>query len=89
MEPFVVSSTSSLSIVQSILISMNFQIGKKTKYDPNHVISQRTASCKIGNYEHQEDEELAAKANHSYSKYIAEKTNSGQRKNKESVRKKH
>ena len=59
MGPFVVSSTSSLSIVQAILRSMNFQFDKKTKYDPKHVISQRKESFKIGNYEHQEDEELA------------------------------
>ena len=58
MEPFVVSSTSALSIFQAILRSMIFQLDKKTKYDPKHVISQRKASCKIGTYEHQEDEEL-------------------------------
>ena len=40
MDPFVMSSTSSLSIVQTILRSMNFEFDKKTKYDPKHVISQ-------------------------------------------------
>ena len=65
-EPFVVSSTSDLSIVQTILRSMDFQLDKKTKYDPKHVTFERKACCKISNYEHQEDEELAAKANHSY-----------------------
>ena len=43
---------------------MNFQFDKKTKYDPNHAISERKAVLKIGAYEHQEDEELEAKANH-------------------------
>lgn len=66
MEPFVTSSTFVLSIVQAILRSMNFQLDKKSKYDPKHVISQRKPRCKIGSYEHQEDEELAAKANHRY-----------------------
>lgn len=66
MEPFVVISTSSLLIVQAILRSLNFQLDKKTKYDPKHVISQRKAYYKIGNYEYQEDEELATKANHNY-----------------------
>ena len=56
---------------------MNFQFDKKTKYGPNHVISQRKAVWKSGAYERQEDEELAAKANHSYTKQDAEKNNSG------------
>jgi len=67
-EPFVVSSTSVVTIVQNILRSMNFQFDKKTKYDPKHVISQRKVVLKIGAYEHQEDEEFAAKANQSYTK---------------------
>ena len=54
-EPFVVSSTSVVTIVQNILRSMNFQFDKKTKYDPKHVISQRKEVLKIGAYEHQED----------------------------------
>ena len=83
MEPFVVSYTSTLSIVQAILRSMNFQLDKKTKYDPKNVISQRKESCKLGTYEHQEDEELEAKANHNYIEQFAEKTNSEQRKDKE------
>ena len=62
----IVSSTSVVTIVQNILRSMNFQFDKKTKYDPKHVISQRKAILKIGAYEHQEDEELEAKSNHSY-----------------------
>ena len=80
MDPFVVSFTSSLSIVQAILRSMNFQLDMKTKYDPKNVISQRKASCKIGTYEHQDDQELDAKANQDYTEQVEEKTNSGQRK---------
>jgi hypothetical protein len=66
MEPFVVSSTSAITIVQNILRSMNFQFDKKTKYDPKQVISQRKEVWKIGAYEHHKDEELVAKASHSY-----------------------
>ena len=66
MELFVVNSTYALSIVQAILKSMNFQLDKKTKYDPKHVISQRKASCKIGTYKHKDDGELEAKDNHIY-----------------------
>ena len=65
-EPFVVNSTVALTIVRSILKSMNFQVDKKAKYDPKHIISQRKLSSRLGTYEHIEDEELAAKANHSY-----------------------
>ena len=83
-EPLVVNSTSSLSIVQIIHRSMNLQLDQKTKYDPKHAISQRKTVFKIGAYEHQEDEELAAKANHSYTKQDVENTNSGQGKDKES-----
>jgi hypothetical protein len=52
MEPFVVSSTYALSIVQAILRSMNFQLDRKIKYDPKYVKSQRKESYKIGTYEH-------------------------------------
>ena len=62
---------------------MNFQFDKKTKYGPNHVISQRKAVWKSGAYERQEDEELAAKANHSYTKQDAEMTNDGEGDDKE------
>ena len=68
MEPFVVTSTSDLSIVQAIFRSMNFQLDRKIKYDPKHVISQRKESCKIGTYGHQDDEELATKATQKYTK---------------------
>ena len=40
-EPFVVNSTTALTIVRNILKSMNFQVDKKVKYDPKHIISQR------------------------------------------------
>ena len=64
--------------------SINFQLNKKIKYDPKHFISQRKASYKICTYEHQDDEELEAKANHDYTEQVAEKANSEQRKYKES-----
>ena len=38
-EPFVVSSTSAVIVVENILRSMNFQFDKKTKYDRKHEIS--------------------------------------------------
>ena len=63
MDHFVVNSTSTLSIIQAILRSMNFQLDKKIKYDPKHVISKRKGSCKIGMHEEQYDEELEAKTN--------------------------
>ena len=51
-EPFIVSSTFAITIVQNTLRSVNFQFDKKTKYGPKHVISQRKAFLKIGAYEH-------------------------------------
>lgn len=66
MEPFVVNSTFALLIIQGILRNMNFQLDRKIKYDPKHVISQRKASCKIGTYDHQDDEELEEKDNQKY-----------------------
>jgi hypothetical protein len=83
-EPFVVISTSAITVVQNILRSMNFQFDKKTKYDPKHVISQRKAILKIGAYEHQEDGELEVKANHSHTKKDAEMSSNGQGEDKES-----
>lgn len=38
-DPFVVNSTNSLTIVQNVLKSMNFQVDKNAKYDPKHIIS--------------------------------------------------
>ena len=83
-KPFVVISIYVVTIVQNILRSMKFQSDKKTKYDPKHAISQRKAVWKIGAYEHQEDEELAANANHSYTEHDAEMTSSRQEEDKES-----
>ena len=40
-EPFVVNSTTTLIVVQSVLKSMNFQVDKKAKYDPKHIICER------------------------------------------------
>ena len=51
-EPFVVNSTIALTIAQSILKSMNFQVDKKAKYDPKHIISQRKLASRLGTYEH-------------------------------------
>ena len=45
---------------------MNFQSDKKAKYDPKHIISERKLASRLATYEHIEDEELAAKTNHSY-----------------------
>jgi hypothetical protein len=66
MEPFVVNTTSSLSIIQNILKTMNFQFDKKLKYDPKHIISQRKTTSRMGTYEHKHDESLALMANKSY-----------------------
>ena len=65
-EPFVVDSTATLTIVQNILKSMNLQVDKKDNYDPKHIISQRKTISRLGTYEHVEDEVLALIANHSY-----------------------
>ena len=43
---------------------MNFQVDKRAKYDPKHIISQRKLASSLGTYEHTKDEELATKANH-------------------------
>ena len=81
-EPFVVSSTSIVTIFQSIFRSMNFQSDKKAKYDPKHIIYQRQLASRLGTYEHQEDEELAARSNHSYTDQDAEMPNNGQEEDK-------
>ena len=74
MEPFVVNTTSSLSIIQNILKSMNFQLDKKLKYDPKHIISQTKTTLRMGTYEHKEDEALALMANKSYIEHGADMT---------------
>ena len=61
---------------------MNFQSDKKDKYDPKHIISQRKLASRLGTYDHIEDEELAAKANHSYTEHDAEMSSSGQKEDK-------
>ena len=66
MEPFVVNTTFSLLIIQNIIKSMNFQLDKKLKYDPKHIISQRKIDSRMGTYEHKEDEALTLMANKSY-----------------------
>ena len=76
-DPFVVISTSIVTVVQSILRSMNFQSNKKAKYDPKHIISQRKVASRLGTYEHQEDEELVVKTNQSYTEQDAEMFSSG------------
>ena len=65
-EPFVVDSTSALQIDQDILKSMKFELDRKVNYDPKQFISHRKVSCGIGSFEHQNDEELEAKANVEY-----------------------
>ena len=66
MEPFVVNTTSALPSIQNIMKSMNFQLDKKLKYDPKHVISQRKTNSRPGTYEHKEGEVLELMANKSY-----------------------
>ena len=82
-EPFVVNSTVALTLVQNILKSMNFQVDKRAKYDPKHIISQRKVASKLGTYEHIEDEELALKANHSYIEQDDDMSSNEQYKDKE------
>ena len=65
-EPFVVNKTTALTIIHNIIKSMNFQLDKKLKYDPKHVISQRKTTSRLGTYEHKEDEILALMVNKSY-----------------------
>ena len=55
-EPFVGNSTAALTVIQNILKSMNFQVDKKTNYDPKHIISHRKIASRLGTYEHTEDE---------------------------------
>lgn len=81
-EPFVVNSTAALTVVQYILKSMNFQADKKAKYDSKHIIYQRKLASRLGTYEHIEDEELEAKANHSYTRQDVEMSNNGQEEDK-------
>ena len=66
MESFVVNTTYSLPIIQNIMKCINFQLDKKLKYDPKHVISQRKTTSRLGTYEHKEDEVLALMANKIY-----------------------
>ena len=81
-DPFVVNSTVALTVVQSILKSMNFQVDKSFKYDPKHIISQRKLASRLGTYEHTKDEELAIKANHSYIGHDVEMSSNGQEEDK-------
>jgi len=66
MDPFVVNTTFALPIIQNIIKSMDFQLDKKLKYDPKHVISQRKETSRLGTYEHKEDEALAHMASKIY-----------------------
>ena len=77
------NSTSALPIIQDILKSMKFELDRKVNYDPKKVISERKASYRIGSFEHQNDEELAAKANVEYTEQNLEEYNSEKRKEKE------
>ena len=58
--------TASLTVVHNILKNMNFQVDKKAKYAPRHIISHRKVASRLGTYEHTEDEQLVVKANHSH-----------------------
>ena len=53
---------------------MNFQLDKKLKYDPKHVISQRKTTSRLGTYEHKKDEVLALMANKSYIEHDVDMT---------------
>lgn len=81
-EPFVVNSTASLSIIKDIMKSMNFQLDKKLNYDPKHVISQRKTIARLGTYEHQEDQALAIMDNHSYIEQDVNMSNNDQEEDK-------
>ena len=81
-EPFVINSTASLTIVQNILKSMNYRVVKKDNYDPKHIISQRKTTYRLGTYEHVEDEKLELKANHSYIKHDVDMSSNQQEEDK-------
>ena len=77
-----VDSTSALPIIQDILKSIKFELDRKVNYDPKQVISQRKASCIICSFEHQNDEEPAAKANVEYTEQDLEEDNNEKMKEK-------
>ena len=58
-----VDSTSSLPIIQDLLRIMKFDQDIKVRCDPKHIISKRKVSCKLGTFEHEEDQELSTMAN--------------------------
>ena len=76
-------STLDLPIIQYILKSMKFELDRKVNYDPKQVIYQRKARCRIGSFEHQDDEELETKANEEYTEHALEEDNSEKRKDKD------
>jgi hypothetical protein len=81
-EPFVFNSIATLTVVHNVLKSMHFQVDKKDEYDPKHIIYQRKIASRVGTYEHTEDEELALKANHSYTGQDVEMSSNEQEEHK-------
>ena len=62
--------------------SMNFQVDKNLNYDPNHIISQRKTTSRLGTYEHVENEVLTLIANHSYIEQDVDMSNNEQEEDK-------
>ena len=75
-------STSTLPIIKDKLKGMKFELDRKVNYDPKQVISQRKESCRMRSFEHQNGEELEAKANVEYIEKDLEEDSSEKRKEK-------
>ena len=78
-----VDSTSALPIIQYLLGSMKFDLDRRVSYDPKHIISKRKVSCKLGTFEHEEDQELLAMANSKFMDQYLDEEYIEQRKSKE------
>jgi hypothetical protein len=63
LEPFVVKSVATISMIDQILKSMNFDTDKALRYDPNKVLHQRRIDMNFKGYEAEHDEVLVALAN--------------------------
>lgn len=63
LEPFVVKFVATISVIDHILKSMNFDTDKALRYDPNKVLHQRRLNVNLRGYEAEHDEVLAALAN--------------------------
>ena len=63
LEPFVVKSISTISVIDQIMKSMSFDIDKALRYDPNRILHQRRLDVNLNGYEAEHDEVLVALAN--------------------------